>query len=173
MDDSPEPSAKQPAKARRYKMLFVRGNGQRRRKLVLNKVTASAKASAKGPGKTKGTSQKTKKTAFKQAKKAPAHVPEVVANYKKQPGGLGSLLIEQQMRKAKHLDDTKFASNLLFDADSECCRLQIEKCKDVPWSVVLGKAHDYFRTVFLACSKRMLDTHQFRFLSPKCSTLHF
>eukprot|EP00438_Fugacium_kawagutii_P016170 Skav224604 [mRNA] locus=scaffold2684:382216:385435:- [translate_table: standard] len=147
MEDSPAPASGQPAKAQRYKHLFVRGHGQKRRKLALNKVAAKAKAKAASKEKSK---KKTTKSTLKKAKKAPEHVPEVLANYKKQPGSAGSALIVQQMNKAKKLDDAKFATNLLFNADTGCCRLTFEDCKGVQWSVVLEAAHDYFRTVFLA-----------------------
>lgn len=136
-----------PTAAKRYAGLFVRGQQKRRRKnaLLAAKVKAAAKAKAK-----KEKAKNKKKTVTLKKTKVPEHIPEVLGNYRRQ--GAGIALVRQQMAKAKQLDDTKFAPNLLFSMEGNLCRMTVDKCKDVPWDAVLAAGHDYFKATYLESS---------------------
>ena len=164
----PEPQKTEglPAHKRSHLGLFLRGQARRRRK-----ATAKAKAKGKTKGKAKGKAKKAnadatgnpdgkkKKKNKKKGKKlkkakGPKVIPNVETNFKKV--GCGPLLIQQEMNRAKHLDQTKFASNLVFTENGDLCRLTIGSCNQRPWKDFLEAAPGYFKCVFLGCGENLI-----------------
>ena len=93
--------------------------------------------------------KKEQKRKLLKKQKAQKIVEESAKNYRRQ--GVGVLLVQQQMDRARRLDNAKFPGNLIFSSDNDLCRLKIENCKEVPWSKVREAAHPYLKVVFLDC----------------------
>jgi hypothetical protein len=164
----PEPQKAEglPSHKRSHLGLFLRGQAKRRRK-----ATAKAKAKGKTKGKAKGKGKKAKADAtgnpdgkkkknqkkkgnkLKKAKGAKV-IPNVETNFKKV--GCGPLLIQQELERAKHLDQTKFATNLAFTENGDLCRLTIESCNQRPWKDFLEAAPGYFKCVSLGCGETLI-----------------
>jgi hypothetical protein len=81
-------------------------------------------------------------------------IPNVETNFKKV--GCGPLLIQQELERAKHLDQTKFATNLAFTENGDLCRLTIESCNQRPWKDFLEAAPGYFKCVSLGCGETLI-----------------
>ena len=110
--------------------LFLRGQIRRRR--AVGKASAKAKAKAKAVKAASANTGK-KKVRGKKLKKAKAEV-EIESDPKNfRRNGVGVQLVEQQMQKAKHLDDVKFKNNTIFSESSEECRLKITICQGKKW----------------------------------------
>ena len=96
--------------------------------------------------KQKKNQKKEQKRKLLKKQKAQKIVEESAKNYRRQ--GVGVLLVQQQMDRARRLDNAKFPGNLIFSNDNDLCRLKIENCKEVPWSKVREAAHPYLKVVF-------------------------
>ena len=97
--------------------------------------------------------KKKKGNKLKKAKGAKV-IPNVETNFKKV--GCGPLLIQQELERAKHLDQTKFATNLAFTENGDLCRLTIESCNQRPWKDFLEAAPGYFKCVSLGCGETLI-----------------
>jgi ATP-dependent 26S proteasome regulatory subunit len=152
------------AKKPHHQGLFLRGQIRKRRAA---RAKAKAKQAQNKKEKLKQSKQsKSKKKNKKKEQKKKLHkqktqqtVEESVKNYRRQ--GIGVLLVQQQMDRARRLDNAKFPGNLIFSNENDICRLKIENCKDVSWSKVREAAHPYLKVTFLGCQGRPTSLDSF------------
>ena len=120
-----------------HPLLFVHRQGRRR---------AAAKAAAKAKAKA-SVKKKLVKVFVKNTKKADAEIPADTANFRRTIRG--DTLIRQMMEKARVLDCKVFSTNPVFSMEGNTCRLNVEKCKDVPWANFVELAPTFFRAELL------------------------
>lgn len=136
---SDEDNKKGKPKAAHYG-LFVLRQGRKRKQNA--KKNQKAKKTTKKSTKTK----KTKLKAEKKKKEDPP-IPEIQSNYTRLPKG--AALLQQVMRKAKNLDDMKFAGQEVFAKDTGLCKLKVGHCEGVPCEDFISSAHSYFKNLHL------------------------
>eukprot|EP00435_Cladocopium_sp_Y103_P025573 s3146_g6.t1 len=129
--------------------LFLRGQIRRRAA-----GRASAKAKAKSKSKEKAGKEKKTKTKGKKLKtaKPEIEIEREAKNFRR--NGVGVQLVEQLMRKAKHLDDVKFKSNTIFSESSQECRLKLPICQEKKWEDVCKAAHPYFKAMHVSATPK-------------------
>ena len=141
-----------PAQKPRQVGLFLRGQRRRRR---AGKASAKAKAKAKAKATESANKKKSKKGKKLKKAKEQVEIDNDPKNYRR--NGVGVQLVEQQMQKAKHLDDVKFKTNTIFSESSEECRLKVTVCQGKKWVDVCKAAHPYFKALCL-CQEMLVTT---------------
>lgn len=105
------------------------------------------KKDQKAKKKKAGKNGKKKIVRLKKEPKPKKMIPEDLKHFNRTSHG--ALLVRQIMDKIKAMDEKVYPGNLLFDPDSQLCKLQIENCEKMPWSTLADAAHPYFKTLCL------------------------